>query len=73
MKDEIYDNLLKEVKSRIFSTLVNPWNPSSQENAQFEAEMNRVKSILISSGHDLKDVNNFTSEILGYISDSLPK
>ena len=67
MKDEIYYNLLNEVKARISSSIVNPWDTS------LETEMNRVKDILISSGHDLKDMKEFTAEIQSYIYDGLSR
>jgi hypothetical protein len=71
MKDDAYYKLLEEVKSRIFSNAESIWDLPTFN--QLEPEMNRAKEILISSGHDLKDVREFASEVQAYLNDSYPR
>lgn len=60
MKDEKYYELLKEVTNRLLSQ---PWE------MQTENELENAKKILLSSGHDLDDLNDFKQELNKNIAD----
>lgn len=58
MKDDQYYELLKEVTNRILT-----------KNIGIAEEMESVKNILLSSGHDLNDVKDFKEELNKSVSD----
>lgn len=58
MKDDQYYELLKEVTNRILT-----------KNTGITEEMESVKNILLSSGHDLNDVKDFKEELNKNVSD----
>ncbi|NJC95936.1 MAG: hypothetical protein C3F07_08885 [Anaerolineales bacterium] len=58
MKDDHYYDLLKEVTDRLLT-----------KNTNITEEMEGVKNILLSSGHDLDDVKNFKEELNKNIAD----
>lgn len=62
MKDNKYYKLLKEVTDRILS-------PGISGLGKTDEEMEKAKEILLSSGHDLDDVENFKSEVHQKISE----
>jgi uncharacterized iron-regulated protein len=60
MKDELYYKLLEEIQTRVLSTFSETYNSTDKKIIE---EMEKAKDILVSSGHDLQDVNEFNSTI----------